>query len=178
MTDPESERSPISIRRARTADAEAIRIIYNREVTESTVTMDLVPRTLDEQVAYIEHRSGALGVLVAEEAGEIRGFASISAHRDRPAYRTSVENSVYVAPGQQGKGIGRLLLTSLITLASEHGYHALFARIAGGHQVSVSLHESLGFELVGYEREVARKFGKWIDIAVMQLLLQEREPRN
>jgi phosphinothricin acetyltransferase len=152
-------------------DAEATRSIYNVEVTESTVTFDLVPRTLEEQRAWLTARSGAHAVLVAEDAGEIIGFASVSPYRDRPAYSTSVEDSVYVRRDQQGKGVGKLLLAELITVATSHGFHTMLARIVGGHDASIALHRSLGFEIVGTEREVGRKFGRWLDVLVMQRLL-------
>lgn len=152
-------------------DAEATRAIYNLEVTESTVTFDLVPRSLDEQRVWLTARSGAHAVLVAEDAGEVIGFASMSPYRDRPAYSTSVEDSVYVRRDQQGKGVGRLLLTELIALATSHGFHAMFARIVAGHDASIALHSAQGFEMVGTEREVGRKFGRWLDVSVMQRLL-------
>jgi len=152
-------------------DAEATRAIYNVEVTESTVTFDLVPRTLEEQRAWLTARSGAHAVLVAEDGGDVVGFASFSPYRDRPAYSTSVEDSVYVRRDQQGKGVGTLLLAELVTLATSHGFHTMIARIVGGHDASIALHRSLGFEVVGTEREVGRKFGRWLDVLVMQRLL-------
>jgi phosphinothricin acetyltransferase len=152
-------------------DAEATRAIYNVEVTESTVTFDLVPRTLEEQRAWLTARSGAHAVLVAEEAGEVIGFASVSPYRDRPAYSTSVEDSVYVRRDQQGKGVGKHLLAELIAVATSHGFHTMVARIVGGHDASIALHQSLGFEVVGTEREVGRKFGRWLDVLVMQRML-------
>jgi phosphinothricin acetyltransferase len=152
-------------------DAEATRSIYNLEVTESTVTFDLVPRTLEQQQAYLVARSGAHAVLVAEDAAEVVGFASFSPYRDRPAYSTTVEDSVYVRRDQQGKGVGRLLLGELVALARSHGFHTMMARIVGGHDASIALHRALGFEFLGTEREVGRKFGRWLDVDVMQLLL-------
>jgi phosphinothricin acetyltransferase len=152
-------------------DAEATRAIYNVEVSESTVTFDLVPRTLDEQRVWLTARSGAHAVLVAEDDGDVVGFGSFSPYRDRPAYSTTVEDSVYVRRDQQGKGVGKLLLAELITLATSHGFHTMIARIVGGHDASISLHQSLGFDVVGTEREVGRKFGRWLDVLVMQKLL-------
>jgi len=152
-------------------DAEATRAIYNLEVTESTVTFDLVPRTLEQQQAYLVARSGAHAVLVAEDNGDVVGYASFSPYRDRPAYSTTVEDSVYVRRDQQGKGVGKLLLAELVALARSHGFHAIMARIVGGHDASIALHRALGFEFVGTEREVGRKFGRWLDVDVMQLLL-------
>jgi L-amino acid N-acyltransferase YncA len=152
-------------------DAEATRVIYNLEVTEATVTFDLVPRTLEEQREWLTARSGAHAVLVAEDEGDVVGFASLSPFRDRPAYSTTVENSVYVRRDQRGKGVGTFLLAELITLATSHGFHAMIARIVGGHDASIALHRALGFEIVGTEREVGRKFGRWLDVLEMQRLL-------
>lgn len=161
------------IRLATVADAGAISEIYNKQVTESTHTLDLVPRTLAEQEAWIGARSGGLTVLVAEQPddGTIMGFASLSFYRDRPGYKTSVEDSVYVAPDFQGQGVGHALLADLITAATTRGFHAMFARIVGPQAASVALHERHGFTMVGIEREVARKFGRWHDVALMQTLL-------
>jgi L-amino acid N-acyltransferase YncA len=162
----------LSVRPATVVDAEAIRAIYNAEVLESTVTFDLVPRTLDEQRAWLQARSGAHAVLVAgNDAAEVVGFASLSPYKDRPAYSTTVEDSVYVRRDQQGQGVGRLLLAELVAVATSHGFHAMMARIVGDHEASIRLHASLGFDVVGTEREVGRKFGRWLDVVVMQRLL-------
>jgi L-amino acid N-acyltransferase YncA len=161
----------VALRLARPDDAEATRQIYNLEVATSTVTFDLVPRSLDEQRRWIAARSGAHAVVVAEDGGEIVGFGSLSPWRDRPAYKTSVEDSVYVHRDHQGRGVGKTLLAELVRVGKAHGFHAVFARIVGGHESSVALHRSFGFEVVGTEREVGRKFGKWLDVLVMELLL-------
>ncbi len=161
----------MEIRPASLSDAEAMLDIYNREVLESTATFDLIPRELDEQRSYISERSGGLVALVAVDDGVVAGFASLSFYRTRPAYRTSVENSIYVHRDAQRKGVGDALLTKLIEQASAHGFHAMFARIADAQPASMALHTKHGFELVGIEREVGRKFGKWRDCALMQRLL-------
>jgi L-amino acid N-acyltransferase len=161
----------IRLRPARLDDAEAIRQIYNAEVTTSTVTFDIAPRSLEEQRRYLSERSGAHAVLVAEEAGEVVGYGALSPWRSKAAYSTSVENSVYVHPGHQGRGIGKMLLSELVAVATAQGFHAMFARIVGGHEASIRLHEAVGFEVVGTEREVGRKFGRWLDVVVMELLL-------
>ena len=161
----------MEIRLARAADAEAIRAIYNVEVTTSTVTFDLVPRTLAEQQAWLVARSGAHAAVVADDDGEVVGFGSLSPYRDRPAYKTTVEDSVYVHRDRQGEGIGRLLLAELVRLGTLHGFHAMIARIVGGHEASIALHEGQGFERVGVEREVGRKFGRWLDVVLLERLL-------
>lgn len=161
----------MQIRRAEADDAEAIRSIYNPQVESSTVTFDLVPRTMAEQRAWIEARTGAHAALVAEIDGEIVGFGSLSAYRDRPAYSTTVEDSVYVAPDQQGLGVGRELLEALVKTAQDHGFHTVVARVVGGHEASIALHVGAHFEVVGTEREVGRKLGRWLDVVVLQRLL-------
>src|SRR5688572_32793590 len=129
----------MEIRVARADDAEAMRAIYNVEVETSTVTFDLVPRSLADQLAWLDARSGAHTALVALIEGEVVGFASLSPYKERPAYRTSVEDSVYVHRGHQGLGIGRALLGALMEAAQASGFHAVFARIVGGHEASINL---------------------------------------
>ncbi|MDE3204836.1 MAG: N-acetyltransferase [Acidobacteriota bacterium] len=162
----------MKIRLATLDDAEAIRTIYNREVLGSTVTFDLVPRSLEDQLAWLDDHSGAHPAVVAvDDGGEVRGFGSLSPYRPRPAYRTTVEDSVYVDPTAQGQGVGRAVLSELVNLAGAHGFHAVIGRIVGGHAASIGLHRACGFEEIGVEREVGRKFGKWLDVVLMQRLL-------
>ena len=160
-----------TVRLAERRDAEAIRAIYNLEVAESTVTFDLVPRTLDEQVDWINAHSGAHPAVVADEDGEVVGFGSLSPFKERPAYSPTVEDSVYVRRDRRGQGIGRLLLEDLLHLAVDHGFHTVMARIVGNHEASIALHVTCAFELVGTEREVGRKFGHWLDVVEMQRML-------
>jgi len=162
----------MEVRLANLDDAEAVREIYNLEVTGSTVTFDLVPRSLTDQQEWLRARAGAHPAVVAVSgSGDVAGFGSLSPYRDRPAYSTSVEDSIYVHQHHRGEGVGRLLLTELLRLAEVHGFHAVMARIVGGHKASIALHTGCGFALVGIEREVGRKFGKWLDVALMQKLL-------
>ncbi len=163
---------PTTLRPAVTSDAEAIRAIYNVEVAESTVTFDLVPRSLDEQLAWIERHSGGHPAIVAvDELDEIVGFGSLSPYRERPAYFTTVEDSVYVKRGLRSGGVGQQILQELIRQAEGFGYHAVMARIVGGHDTSIRLHRRCGFEIIGTEREVGRKLGRWLDVVIMQRML-------
>jgi phosphinothricin acetyltransferase len=173
----------ISIRLAHLGDAEAIRTIYNYEVLHTTATFDLVPRSLEEQQAWLTARSGAFAAIVAVhdpegegegEGGTVVGFGALSPYRERAAYRTSVENSVYVRRDLAGRGIGRLLLGSLLDIAEQSGFHSVFARIEAAGVASRALHAGCGFALVGIERETGRKFHRWLDVALMQCLLHER----
>ena len=162
----------MQIRPAELSDAPAIMAIYNPVVQTSTATFDLTPRTLDQQRAWLEDRSGARIVLVAvDDEGEVAGYAALSPYRDRPAYATTVEDSVYVEPEHHGQGVGRLLLSSLVDTARAHGFHAMIARIVSDHEASIALHAACGFEVIGHEREVGRKFGRWLDVTLMERLL-------
>jgi len=159
------------VRLAQATDAEAIRAIYNLEVLESTVTFDLVPRSHDDQRAWLAAHSGAHPAIVAVDNDEVVGFGSLSSYKDRAAYATTVEDSVYVHRDCRGVGVGNLILGELLDLATTHGFHAVIARIVGGHKASIALHERCGFVLVGTENEVGRKFGRWLDVVELQRLL-------
>jgi L-amino acid N-acyltransferase len=162
----------VSVRLVERRDAEAIRVIYNVEVAESTVTFDMVPRTLDEQVEWIDDHSGGHPAIVAVDPdGSVIGFGSLSPWRERPAYAGSVEDSVYVHRDHRGRGVGRLLLEELVRLGRDHGFHTVIARIVGGHEASIALHAVCGFDQVGVEREVGRKFKQWLDVVLMQRIL-------
>ncbi len=161
----------MEVRLAQIEDAEGIRTIYNREVLEGTATFDLRPRSLDDQRHWLTSRAGAHAVLVAVDGHEVLGFGSLSAYRDRPAYSTTVEDSVYVAPGHQGRGVGRAVLEALVDAAAQRGFHSMIGRIAGGNEASIALHQRCGFDVVGVEREVGRKFRRWLDVTVVQRML-------
>jgi phosphinothricin acetyltransferase len=153
-------------------------------VLSTTATFDLVPRSLDDQQQWLAARSGAFAAIVAVDVpadpvivggdGEVLGFAALSPYRERAAYRTSVEDSVYVRRDRSGEGIGRLLLEALLDVAEHSGFHAVFARIESSGEASRALHARCGFQLVGTEREVGRKFNRWLDVSLMQCLLHER----
>ena len=161
----------MSVRLATLDDAPAIAAIYNVEVANHTSTFDLVPRTLDEQRQWISARSGAFSAVVATIDGAVVGFASLSPYKERAAYRTTVENSVYVSRDHPRLGIGKTLMQHVIGLAADSGFHSIVARVEASSVASRALHETCGFELVGIEREVGRKFNRWLDVAVLQLML-------
>jgi L-amino acid N-acyltransferase YncA len=161
-----------TIRLAEPADAEAIRAIYNVEVAETTVTFDIVQRSLEDQHSWLAQHSGGHPAIVAVDGtGVVMGFGSLSPYKERAAYRPTVEDSLYVHRDHRGAGVGRVLLAELLRLAQSYGYHSVVARIVGGHDASISLHGAHGFELVGVEREVGRKLGRWLDVVIMQKML-------
>lgn len=163
-------------------DARALMNIYNPEVTEKSISFDLVPRTVLQQEAWIRAHQATHPCIVAvnEEDGlgeigtrgeKILGFAVVSPFRERPAYATTVENSVYVHRGARGRGVGEKLLRELIATAQESGFHSLIARIVGENEGSIRLHEKCGFTLVGREIEVGRKHGRWLDVVEYQYVI-------
>ena len=164
----------VTTRLAERRDAEAIREIYNLEVLESTVTFDLVARSIAEQRAWLDdHAGGHPAIVAVDDHGTVVGFGSLSPYRPRPAYAPTVEDSVYVRRDVQGNGVGGLLLAELVDLARDHGFHSVIGRIVGGHRASIAVHERCGFDVVGVEREVGRKFGRWLDVVLMQRLLEQ-----
>jgi len=166
--------STVSLRAAQESDAQAIAEIYNYEVENSTATFDLVPRSLEAQRDWITTRSGAFSAIVAvDSVAGVIGFAALSTYRDRAGYRTTVENSVYVHRGHQQLGVGKLLLAALLDSARDSGFHTVIARIDSQSTGSLALHRSLGFVEVGVEREIGRKFGRWLDSIIMQRMLRD-----
>lgn len=168
--------SRIVIRSAVVDDAAAMRSIYNVEVRSFTSTFDLVERSLDDQRHWIVARTGAFSALVAvdhDDDGDetVVGFAALSPYKERAAYRTTVEDSVYVDREHGGRGIGSLLLTAVVDVARSSGFHTVIGRIEASSAASRALHRKCGFELVGIERQVGRKLNRWLDVAVMQLML-------
>jgi L-amino acid N-acyltransferase YncA len=162
----------VTVRIADSNDAEAIADIYNYEVENTTATFDLVRRTIDAQREWLAARTGAFSAIVAHDAElGVIGFAALSTYRDRAGYRTTVENSVYVRRDLQRRGVGRLLLGSLVELARDSGFHTIIARIDSQSHGSLALHRSLGFTEIGVEREIGRKFGRWLDSVIMQKML-------
>jgi len=148
-----------------------MRAIYNAEVTGSTATFDLVPRTPEEQLVWLGDHRGPYPAVVAVDGDDVLGFGSLSEYKNRPSYATTVEDSVYVGALHRGKGVGRALLEEIVQLATQHGFHSVIARIGGNNQASIALHEACGFTMVGVEREVGRKFNRWLDVSVLQRLL-------
>lgn len=166
-------------------DARALMNIHNPEIIESSISFDLVPRNLNEQEHWIRAHRATHPCLVAineeDMLGEIGarserilGFALVSPFRERPAYATTVENSVYVHRSARGRGVGEKLLRELIMTAQESGFHSIVARIVSDNGGSIRLHEKCGFTLVGTEIEVGRKHGRWLDVVEYQYVVPDR----
>ena len=153
--------------------AQQILAIFNDAILHSTALYDYKPRTLDSMELWFENkRKGNFPVIgIVTESGELLGFASYGTFRAWPAYKYSVEHSVYVAAEHRGKGLGRRLLEQLIQEAGAQDYHALIGGIDSQNAASIQLHRRFGFEHAGTLRQVGFKFGRWLDLDFYQLLL-------
>lgn len=158
--------SKVSIRRAVQADLPALLAIYNHYVAETHVTFDLEPRTLEQRQAWFDAfaPAGRHQCIVAARDGAAIGWACSGTFKEKAAYQTSVETSIYLAPGESGQGLGRRLYEELFTALSGADVHRAFAGIALPNDASIALHRALGFEPVGVYQEVGRKFGRFWDV--------------
>lgn len=161
----------VQIRLATIADLPAIRAIFNHYVATSTCTFQLEPETEEEHHRWFTERAAGHPVTVAELAGEVAGWGALSAWKSRCAYAHSVEASVYIRHDMHRRGIGRAILTDLIERARTAGHHTILGGACTEHAASLALQESLGFVRVGCLREVGFKFGRWLDVAYLQLML-------
>jgi L-amino acid N-acyltransferase YncA len=153
--------------------AGAILDILNRAILSSTALYDYEARTLDDMAAWFEgKREGGFPVLGAiDDRGVLAGFASYGTFRARPAYKYTVEHSVYVHVDRRGSGIGLALMRALIARATEQQYHVMIGGIDRDNRPSIALHEKLGFVHTGTLPQVGFKFGRWLDLSFYQLLL-------
>ena len=159
------------IRLAAADDAEAIRAIRNDVIERSTAmwtTQLLTPR---DGRSWLEENLGRRSAYVAEASGEVIGFANWAPWRPKDGYRHTVEDSVYLVAGHQGRGVGAELLRTLIAGAGQSDAHVMMACIESTNAASVALHARQGFEVVGTAREVGNKFGRWLDLTMMRLPL-------
>jgi L-amino acid N-acyltransferase len=152
----------------------AILEIFNDAIANSTALYDYKPRAPESMVGWFKAKEvGHFPVIGAvAEDGTLLGFASYGTFRAWPAYKYSVEHSVYVHKHHRGKGIGILLMQKLIATAKEQQYHVMVGGIDVTNLGSISLHEKLGFVHTGTIKQAAFKFGKWLDLAFYQLLLE------
>lgn len=163
---------PVLIRDAVEADLPAIRDIYNHAVEHTTAIWNEVLIDVDNRRVWLElRRAKGFPVLVAEKDGKVVGYASYGDWRAFDGYRHTVEHSVYVDKDLRGGGIGKQLMLELIARAKAADMHVMIAAIEAENKASIALHERLGFRLVGIHREVGIKFGRWLDLAAMELRL-------
>jgi len=162
---------PVIVRPAEEHDVPAILEIYNERIMNSTATFDIELQTLAEKLAWLRDTQHPHAVLVAELNAEVVGWACLRPFRQKAAYRHTAEDSVYVRVDNWRGGVGGILMERLMEVGRANGFHAIIAGIALPNPSSVRLHERLGFESVGVEREVGFKFDRWVDVLWMQKLL-------
>lgn len=164
-----TERREVQVRPGVEADLKALTDLYNHYVRETPITFDTAVFTPEERRPWLlsHPEDGPYRLKVAADADtqEILGYATSSPYRAKPAYSTSVETTVYVAPGAGGRGVGTLLYEALFAALAGEDLHRAYAGIAQPNEPSVRLHERFGFRHVGTYREVGRKFDRWWDVA-------------
>jgi phosphinothricin acetyltransferase len=159
----------------------AILEILNDAIVNSTALYDYRPREPESMPAWFEHKqAGHFPVWGAlDEADALLGFATYDTFRVRPAYKYSVEHSVYVASGQRARGVGKALMQQLITSALDQQLHTLIGGIDSANATSIAFHQKLGFVHAGTMMQAGFKFGRWLDLAFYQLILATPvEPRD
>ncbi|MBX2921088.1 MAG: N-acetyltransferase [Chitinophagaceae bacterium] len=162
----------VQVRLATDNDIQAILDIYNDAILHTTAVYDYAPHSFDMRKQWFETKKQQhFPVFVAEDNNEVAGFSSIGPFRAWAAYKFTVENAIYVKAGQQGKGIGSLLMQPLIAASKELGMHTIVAGIDADNGISLKLHKRFGFEEVAHFKQVGWKFDKWLDLKFMQLIL-------
>ncbi|MFF0816067.1 GNAT family N-acetyltransferase [Rhodococcus sp. NPDC003318] len=162
----------MEIRDARDEDLPGILEIHNEAVRNTTAIWDEETVDVADRRAWlVDRQANGFPVLVAVSAGRVAGHASYGVWRAKSGYRYTVENSVYVHPDHHGRGIASALMTELISRARTGRVHVMVASIESGNTVSIALHERFGFQVVGVMPEVGIKFGRWLDMTYMQLIL-------
>jgi phosphinothricin acetyltransferase len=163
------------LRPAAATDMPAVTDIYRDAVLHGTASFEIEPPTEEEMLRRFRAIvDGGYPYLVAEIGGAVAGYAYVGPYRTRPAYRFTVENSVYIAPAAQGKGVGRALLLALIQACTVQRYRLMIAVIGdSGHHASIGLHRQLGFRFCGTLHAVGYKFSRWLDSVIMELPLGE-----
>jgi L-amino acid N-acyltransferase len=162
------------VREATPADLPALLEIYNEAVVNTTASWDHDPWTAVRHADWYAHKAeNGFPILVADQDGEVLGYASYSEFSGKAGYTGTREHTVYLRVDARGRGIGRTLMEALIDQARVRGVHTLIGRLSADNEASLRLHAGLGFVEVGRLREVGRKFGRWLDLVYLQLILQD-----
>lgn len=166
----------ITIRNAAEQDLPQLLGIYNEIIANTTAVYDYDPHTLEMRRKWFHTKQEqGFPVFVAEEGEKIVGFSSIGPFRAWAAYKYTVENSVYIAADQRGKGIGKLLMPPLIEAARQLNLHTIVAGIDASNDASIRLHQYFGFEEVAHFRQVGFKFDRWLDLKFLQLIIPQTD---
>jgi phosphinothricin acetyltransferase len=161
----------ITVRKAKLSDLDGITEIYNDAILKTAATFDTDPKTHIEQMEWFKKHDERYPVLISVLKGEVIGWASLSRWSDRCAYADTGEISIYIKESFRGKGVGKQLFDALVKTGKEVKLHTLVSRIAGESAASIKLHEQFGFFHIGTMKEVGRKFGKLLDVHLMQKIL-------
>jgi phosphinothricin acetyltransferase len=168
--------SEYTIRVASDADAAAINAIYNHYVRTATATFDTEEMSLERRHAWLAEHTGPHPVLVAENpAGVVLGWGSLSRWGTRAAYRHTVEISIYIAAEATGRGVGPTLSEALLGEAKRAGHRAVISQIVHENEASLKMAAKQGFERMGTLRQVGRKFDRWLDVVLMEYLIESAE---
>lgn len=158
----------VTIRRVAQGDLPALLDIYNHYVVNTPITFDLEPRTLAQRQEWLDQfaPSGKYQCFIAARGNRAIGWVCSAKFKEKDAYATSIETSIYVAPGEGGKGLGRRLYETLFDALKGEDIHRAFGGITQPNEASVALHKTVGFEHIGTYREIGRKFGRFWDVAL------------
>ncbi len=161
------------IRKAKTEDIPALLEIYNYEVRSGVATLDINEKTIEQWTEWFnKHNIKNHPLIVLEEKGVIKGYASLSSYREKEAYASTVELSIYVHPSHRGQGIGTALMSEILNMAREdETVHTVVSVITSGNAASERLHDKFGFTFCGKIKEAGIKFGKFVDISNYQLIV-------
>ena len=162
----------IRIRRARLEDLPVITEIYNDAIIKTVATFDTKPKSIEEQKEWFEKHGERYPILVAEMNNKVVGWASLTAWSDRCAYSDTAEISLYIEEGYRGKGIGKKLTEAILREGKAAGLHTIIARIREGNDQSIHILETYGFNHIGIMKEVGRKFGKLLDVYLLQKIFE------
>jgi L-amino acid N-acyltransferase YncA len=162
------------IRPAKPDDITAITDIYNEAILTTDATFDTEIKTIESQKEWFGNHGSRNPVIVAENETKVIGWASLSKWSDRRAYSDTAEISVYVKDGYRGQGAGRQLIKRIVQAGAEAGLHTIISRIIAGNDESIHLHEIFGFEHIGVMKEVGIKFGRLLDVVLMQKIYTDK----
>ncbi len=157
-----------------TTHSKQILYIFNDAIITSSALYDYQPRTTEHMETWLEHKNrGNYPVIgIIDEQGQLQGFGSYGIFRAWPAYKYTIEHSLYIHKNHRGKGLGKIILQEIIKNAISQDYHCLIAGIDSTNETSIGLHKAFGFEFCGKIRQVGYKFSKWLDLEFYQLILK------
>ena len=162
----------VRIRRARLEDLPMITEIYNDAIIKTLSTFDTKPKTIEEQKEWFKKHGERHPILVAETDNKVVGWASLSEWSDRCAYSETAGISLYIEEGYRGMGIGKKLIETILTEGKAVGLHTIIARVSEGNEQSIHILETFGFNHIGIMKEVGRKFGKLLDVHLLQKIFE------